>query len=140
MWVSDRLALEGAVGYAGSEVSAKAEGFGSTDAEGHILLMSGRAVVGLSPPSRANRLHLLLGLSLVNHGGEAFEDAEGTTDLGAILGAGTRIALTPSIDLRIDLEDYVYVAAFGNSAGDETDSKLQNDFALSLGIAIPLVR
>lgn len=63
----------------------------------------------------------------------------GRTDFGVVLGGGVTLPVGSGLALRFDLEDYIHQAKFtvevaGQSA--DTESQLQNDFVLSVGLAI----
>jgi hypothetical protein len=134
----DRLAIEGVLGYVSHDISA--DGLGA-DLEGgaRILLAGARASMALAGAGSSLPIHGSLGLALLSRGGDAYEEVEGTTDLAAVIGVGTRLRLTERWMVRVDLEDYISSAGFSFGDG-ETDSKLVNGLVLSAGVVVPIGR
>ena len=127
-------AFEGTLAYSGAGVES-----GGAEADGNLMVLSARALYRLGGLGPSGSLHAGAGLAYVSRGGEfwdEFEDGgvEGINDFGGTLGLGARFPLSPSMAIRVDLEDYIYSAKF-NDADEETEGKLQNDILLSAGLS-----
>jgi len=143
VWVTDRIAVEGSFGYAPSKVEATytdpSNVSSSSDTSAHILLASGRVLVGFGPTAGNTSWHLILGGGIVSHGGDAYTGTSGTTDFGGIAGIGGRFKVGPSMAIRLDVEDNLFSAKFKDDAsGAESTSKFQNDIVVLVGLAVPL--
>lgn len=147
-WIGDRAALEGAFGYTASEVKFEVPGFVSTALGGRVLQGSARVVYRLNQPASSTGWHLIGGLAVVSRSGEMWDSlatggiqVDGRTDIGAVIGGGVRLPVAERLALRIDVEDYIHQAKFTLDVQGtplETESQLQNDLVLSLGLAIQL--
>ena len=111
-----------------------------TTPDAGVFLASLRFLVGVGPSGGPVSWSLMLGPSVLSHGGAAYDSLalhEGTTDIGALLGLSTRIKLGRSVALRLDVEDNLYMGMFSDTAGVRSDRKFQHDLVVSLGVAIP---
>lgn len=149
-WLNRAWGLEGSLAYSfsGGEIRATAIGFDEdicddpgTDCSAHVWLASGRILHRIAP-SEAWALLLGIGMSVVGRGGRLYDDTQGGTDVGGVLSAGVVFDLSPSLHVRMGIEDIVY--SFAMTLRDEdfgtidTDSRLQNDLALSAGLVFAL--
>jgi hypothetical protein len=146
--LSDRAALEGAFGYTSSDVKIDVGGFGSVALGGTVLQGSARVLYRLNAPASPTAWHLVGGVAMISRGGEVWDtlstdstSVDGRTDFGVVIGGGVSLPVGKGLALRIDVEDYVYQAKFTfDLAGSrlDTESQLQNDLVLSVGLAIQL--
>jgi hypothetical protein len=146
--ISDRAALEGAFGYTASDVKVEIGGFGSVALGGTVMQGSARVRYRLNAPTSATGWHLIGGLAMISRGGEVWDSlqtgglsVDGRTDVGAVIGGGVTLPVGKKLALRIDVEDYIHQAKFTlNAQGtqQDTESQLQNDLVLSVGLAIQL--
>jgi opacity protein-like surface antigen len=125
--------FEAALAYTTSGVES-----GGAEVDGNLMLMSVRALRTIGSLGPSGSLHLGAGLAYVMRGGDAWDalddgGVEGINDFGGTLGLGARFSLSPMLNLRVDLEDYIYSAKF-NDSSTETEGKLQNDLLLSVGL------
>jgi len=85
---------------------------------------------------------------MTSRGGDIWSQIEssgtkvnGRTDFGAVIGGGVRLPVGKGFALRIDVEDYISQAKFTLDDGVQavaSESQLQNDLVLSVGLAIQL--
>jgi len=146
--LSDRAALEGAFGYTSSDVSIDVAGLGGTSLGGTVIQGSARVVYRLNAPASPTGWHLIGGLAMTSRGGDIWSQIEssgtkvnGRTDFGAVIGGGVRLPVGKGFALRIDVEDYISQAKFTLDDGVQavaSESQLQNDLVLSVGLAIQL--
>lgn len=139
-WTMGNMGLEASLAYAMSDVEATVTtdlGEGSDDMSANTFLAAAKVLYRLGVPGGPARFHLGGGLAMIKHGGDAFEDVDGTTDIGGVVGLGASISLPGTLGIRIDLEDYIYSAKFGEG-DNESDSELQNDVVLTAGVAFKL--
>lgn len=145
VWVNERIAIEGAFGYAPSKGEFAETGVGSADTSAHVLLATGRLLLGVGPAGGNTSWHIIVGAGIVSHGGAAYdafeaaagEKIEGKTKGAGVVGFGGTFKLAPTLGLRLDVEDHLYSAKFrGASSGAETESKFQNDIGVTLGLAV----
>jgi hypothetical protein len=147
-WISDRAAIEGAFGYTPSDVRLEVPSFASIALGGTVIQGSARVAYRLNPPTARTGFHITGGLAVISRGGQMWDSlatggfvVNGRTDFGAVIGGGVRLPVGKNLALRVDVEDYVHQAKFtldvqGSTA--DTESQLQNDLVLSVGLAIPL--
>lgn len=146
--LSDRAALEGAFGYTSSDVTVEIPGVGGTSISGTVLQGSARVVYRLNAPASPTGWHLIGGLAVTSRGGDIWSQIEssgtkvnGRTDFGVVIGGGVRLPVGKGFALRIDVEDYISQAKFTLDDGIQaldSESQLQNDLVLSVGLAIQL--
>ena len=146
--ISDRAALEGAFGYTASDVKVEVGGFGSVALGGRVMQGSARVRYRLNAPASPTGWHLIGGLAMISRGGEVWDSLEtggvrvgGLTDYGAVIGGGVALPIGKGLALRIDVEDYIHQAKFtldAQGSQQDTESQLQNDLVLSVGLAIQL--
>lgn len=131
-----RMRFEGVLAVAAGAVQGT-QGSSEPEVEGRVVLASVRAVWGLGAASGASAWHLTTGLGILSRGSVAYESLDGATDIGAVIGIGTRTKIGERWSLRVDLEDNISSAEFELN-GASSGSKLQNDLMLSVGLVIPL--
>jgi hypothetical protein len=140
---ASRLGLEGAFSYSSSEVevSATDDDDISINFDANVIIFRGKVLYDLSRPQARVRPHIAAGIAAIIRGGNFYDetDVDGTTDLGFVLAAGMRFPIGERLMLAVELEDFISSAKF-EQGGDESDSKLQNDLLLSVGLAIPIGR
>ena len=132
MFSGDHLGVEFSIGYAGSGLEGEETG---EEIDGTVTMWSLRLLYMLGSSGKL-RPYLAGGLGYLTRGGDAWEDIDGTGDIGGNLALGLLFPLGETLDLRIELEDYISSAGF-DTGTFETDSEFQNDFLLSAGIHIP---
>ena len=142
--VTDRVGVEGSFGYTPSGVTISAAGIGSADTAARVILASGRVLFGVGPRTGSTAWHVLAGLSVVAHGGDAYDllqagagSLSGATDIGMVVGVGGKFKIGSSLAVRVDVEDNLYSAKF-NLGGANSQSKFQNDVVASMGLVIRL--
>ena len=161
-WGPGRLGLEASGGYASSALWSKTNDGGgplfTAVYPAHVLTVSAKALLQVPLAALRGVLHVGGGLGAVvrgsaYNGGYVNWYSGPRTFVGVIANLGGVIKLTGPVGLRIDAEDFVYLAhlgpctrtgpgtgsvcdVFGNAAGRTTGSRLQNDIVLSLGLAL----
>lgn len=152
VWVQRAFGVEGGFAYALSDGDVELDGQDICDetfdgdaivCDANVWFGSLKGLYRFAPPAGAIwAIHLGGGVAVIGRGGDAFEDADGTTDIGGVLNVGATFDLTPQVAIRLDAEDYLYSAQFEDSeTGIEIgDSKFQNDLLFTGGIAIRLGR
>jgi hypothetical protein len=134
-----RLALEGQLGFASGDMDASPGG----KEDDNLIIFSGVARYQVNSVSDRNKIHVLGGLGIIHHGGDAvgqLKDAgtKGFTDLGLVLGGSYSIPIGRGLHARFEGRDHVYSSKLKDDQGGESDSSLQNDFVLMAGISVPL--
>jgi len=156
-WWSGRLGIEGTVGSAPSALWSSLRGLTYA---AHVLTVSAKALLQVTPPAARAALHVGGGVGLVSHDGDAYPPwyVGPTTFLSGIANVGASIKLTRWMVVRFDAEDFVYSAHVGDctrtgaSQGGACDiwdtatlmritatptgSVVQNALVLSLGFAL----
>jgi len=135
-WVTDAVGIEGAFGWALSDVKENTSG-GVTE-NANVWLADLSLLYAFPMQSDAASFFVKAGPTLVGHTGKDFWDGiSGRTDIGGTAGVGVRFKVAPMVLIRVDAEDHVFSAKFTEDAtGSETDSKLQNDLVFSAGLSI----
>ncbi len=143
VWLPTGIGLEGSYLYAMSDAreSASFGGLsGSASEDAHVGLGAAKLLYKLGAvPAAPMTFHLGVGLAVISHGGKYWDlvNVDGTTDVGGVIGLGASLHLPGMVAIRVDAEDYIYSAKF-DEQGAETDSKMQNDLMLTVGLAIKL--
>ena len=127
------LGFEAAVAYSSAGLES-----GGTEADGNVMILSGRALYRLGGLGPSGSLHAGAGLAYVMRGGDVWDDIEssnidGVDDFGGTIGLGAKFSLSPMLSLRVDVEDFIYSGEIHNDT-DATESTLQNDLMLSAGL------
>jgi hypothetical protein len=136
---SPRLALEGELGFASGDFDANPGGKVSDN----LIIFSGVARYQVNRLTDRNRIHVLGGLGVIHHGGDAvgqLKDAgtKGFTDLGLVLGGSYSLPIGQALNVRFEGRDHIYSSKLKDDQGGQSDSSLQNDFILMAGISLPL--
>jgi hypothetical protein len=159
IWLSQRLALDGSIIYAPSDIQMRTP-VGSftqlSEIESELLIASARAVWRLGAPSQPVTYRLAGGLGLVHRSGERYESTggtefHGTTDPALVLGGGLRAKLANHLKLGVEIEDYAYFTHFtflgpligyqdGTTSRSETDwgRQFQSDLVMSVALVVQL--
>lgn len=127
------LGFEATVAYSGAGLES-----GGEEADGNVMILSGRALYRLGGLGPSGTLHAGAGLAYIMRGGDVWDDIEsadvdGVDDFGGTIGLGAQFSLSQMMSIRVDVEDFIYNGEIHNDV-DETDSKLQNDLMLSAGL------
>ena len=98
----------------------------------------GRALYRLGGLGPSGTLHAGAGLAYIMRGGDLWDEVEaadidGIDDFGGTIGLGAKFSLSPTMSLRVDVEDFIYSGEIHNDT-DATESSLQNDLMLSAGL------
>jgi len=155
-WGPGRLGFEATVGYAPSSLWSSLA-YTAQVYDAHVLTMSLKALLRVTPPQARAGLYVGGGVGLVGHGGDAWNsDASYVngpkTFASVIANAGAVLKPVRWLRVRFDAEDFVYFAhlgpctrsgpgsggvcdVFGEWAGRTTGARLQNDLVLSVGLA-----
>lgn len=146
LWLTEVFGVEGSFAYALSDAELEVDGddvcefAGEGFCDANAWLGSVKGLYRFMPQPDANwGLHFGAGVGIIGHGGDFWEEVDGTTDIGGVLNAGVTVNVTPQIAIRIDVEDYLYSAKFEDPDSDaETDSKFQNDLLILGGLQFNL--
>jgi hypothetical protein len=137
VWINESFGVEGGFGYAINEVES--EELDETE-DAAVILGTLKGLYQFAPsPDTPFMLHVGAGLAMISHGGDAWEDVEGTTDIGGTLIVGGTYDVSDMVAIRIDAQDFMYSAKFGEDPF-ETDAKFQNDLVFTGGVVIKLGR
>lgn len=130
------FAAEGA--YAASDLDLDDEGTELT-MDAHVIVVSGTVRYQLLAPDSRVHAHLAAGVAVLTRGGAPYDEFEWSdmTDFGGVLGGGVSFPLSERLRVAIELEDFISSASVQE---DEmtSESRLQNDFLLTAGVAIPI--
>ncbi len=153
-WWSRRLGIEGTVGYAPSPLWSSQYGL---TYPAHVLSISAKALLRATPPAARTLVHVGGGVSLISHGGDAYQPwyVGSTTSVAGTATVGAGIRLAQWVAVRLDAEDFVYTTRPGRCTrtGEgaacaiwdaasltgrpfPTNSTLQSDVVVSFGIAL----
>jgi len=152
-WLSARVALEGTVMFVPGDIKLTILGAGTpppTQAEGSRVLSLGARVRYQWPVGRV-AVHLLGGVAAVSRYGNFWDLLEqsglqvtGRTDVAGVVGAGIAVPVCSGFEFRVEVEDYLHSAKFtiadGVNPPENTDSRMQHDILLAVGLAIGLHR
>jgi hypothetical protein len=123
--------------YAVSDLEVEDEGE-TFEGSGNVLTFSGSVRYRL--PSRSGiQPHITGGVAVLMRGGEFYDEFEwsNTTDIGGVIGAGIGIPFGERFRMAIDLEDFISSASVMEGSMT-SQSRLQNDITLSLGLTVPV--
>jgi hypothetical protein len=156
LWVTDVLGVEAGFAYALSdiEVEATTVGVGSEDICGQdfagepfecdasVWLASVKGLYRFAPqPGGIWAIHIGGGLAMIGRTGDAYDETEGTTDVGGVVNIGATFDVAPQVAIRLDVEDYLYSVKLEEEGGLELgDSQFQNDLVFTGGIVVKLGR
>lgn len=135
-----RLAFEGQLGFASGDLDASPGG----KEDDNLIIFSGVARYRVNPLTDRNKIHVLGGLGVIRHGGDAVDQlkdfgTKGFTHLGLVIGGSYALPIGRGLNLRFEGRDHIYSSKLKDQEGaGESDSSLQNDFVLMGGITLPL--
>jgi len=146
--LSPVVGLEGDLGYSSGNLVLSRVGTASgTDVK--ILTASGRLIVRLKPPTEPFYLTLTGGVGAVRHEFDDAQQGPGSdvdprTSIGGVVGVHGGFRLGRVVGLSLGLESYLYSARFdvANLTGPgktATDSRMQNDIRVLIGLRFPFL-
>jgi len=141
VWVTEVFGIEGGFSYALSDLELDVGGTDVCDdpdtiCDSNVWMGSVKGLYRIQPmPDAIWAIHLGGGAAVIGRGGDALEGVDGTTDIGGVLNVGVSVDVTPQVAIRLDVEDYLYSAKF-EVDGVESESKFQNDLAITGGVTI----
>jgi hypothetical protein len=139
VWLNESFGVEGGFAYAISD--AEQELPVASDTSANVMLATVKGLYQFAPsPGTPFMLHFGAGGALIMHGGDAYEDLEGTMDIGATIIFGGTYDVSDMVAIRFDAQDFMYQAKFEEEDGFETDGKFQNDLVFTGGVVIKLGR
>jgi hypothetical protein len=143
LWLPPRFGIEGSFTSTRSGLNAthteNGTAFLTADTAARVINVSTRLLVRLTRSEARTSVHLGLGASLVRSGGAAYQNLGSATHVAGLWGVGFAFKLVPRVALQFDAEDRVYHALFAGF-GDRTETRLQNDLVMSLGLSVRLGR
>ncbi len=139
VWLNESFGVEG--GFAYSITDAEADIAGTTfEEDANVMLATLMGLYQFAPsPTAPFMLHVGAGPALIIHGGDAYEDVEGTTDIGGSIIFGGTYDVSDMLAIRFNAQDFMYSAKFGEEP-EETDAKFQNDLVFTGGVVIKVGR
>lgn len=139
LWTPGSLGFEGQFAYALSNVKLTVDGTEVEDCgeacDASIVFGAAKVMFRFAPPAGGASFHIGGGPAVISRSGNAYEGAEGTTDIGGVVNLGVSFKVGPVVSVRVDAEDYLSSAKFG-AEGAESESKFQNDVVLAAGVQI----
>ena len=143
VWPTGRIGIEVEAAYAGSNVDLRGilpDFAQDTTISASIFVGSVNVMwAAIAPPLDPVAFYVSGGVGLVSRGGDFFQGFDDTSDVAGVLGVGLRYGLGPGWRVRFDVRDYI--SSFLEKQLDEalapaggTESKLQNDIMLTVGI------
>lgn len=136
--LSPRFGIETSVSYVPSNLRFTFDET-QTTTDANLLFGTVRGTLHVVPMTQPLWLSLNGGVSLVNRGGDAFEDAEDKTDVGGVVGATVGFRLGSMLSFYVAAEDYIYGTKF-EATGLGEESRTQNDVQLAVGFGFPVGR
>jgi opacity protein-like surface antigen len=120
-WLGEKVAISVGVGYSPSGTATQlnyegcasgcfAPGESSTEASGHVVATSVRALVFPAPPDVGHVApYVIGGVGWVTHSGAGFSSTQSSSnardsDVGATIGAGVRLPVTPLVAPWVELQ------------------------------------
>jgi outer membrane protein with beta-barrel domain len=139
--MSSRLAFEGGLTFGSGKLDLDPGAL--PEDHDNIFVFSAVARYRVNPLTDRNKIHVLGGLGIIHHGGDAvglLKDAgtKGFTDLGLVIGGSYMLTIGHALNLRFEGRDHIYSSKLTDNQGGESGSSLQNDFVLMAGISLPL--
>ena len=138
-WLTGPVGLEGNFMYAFSDAESS-DGTETSDTTAHVYAADARLVFRIGVPVAPVSFHINGGIALIGRGGDAYEEVtQGKTDVGGVVGLGTRIKLPGMFAIRVDADGFVYQSELtiqDEDLGEFTfDKQWQADLVLSAGVA-----
>ncbi|UCF20750.1 MAG: outer membrane beta-barrel protein [Gemmatimonadota bacterium] len=143
LWLGGALGVEGNFGYAFSDVTVS-EGGVASDTSANVYAADARLVLKFGIPLAPVSFHVNGGVALIGRSGDAYDDvSDGKTNVGGVVGLGTRVKLPGILAIRADADAYLYKTRLtidNEEFGGEFqfDSQFQSDILLSAGLVIGL--
>ena len=158
-WFGKRFGAQLSFGYAASAVQLSENSFAYYpnpsphttsdsrvlgDTSEHVLTATAELLTLFTPRLARAAVYAIAGLSIINHSGAAYAvmnadaaryGSTGSTDVGPVLGLGTRVRLAQSVSGRAEIRDYL----FATGPGAEF-VHLKGNLVLSLGLAATIAR
>jgi len=113
-------------GYAAERVRQGTSGSRGT----HMFFGTARVMLGRNPRQSGVSYLVGGGLSVVTRKKSVLDSSVGATDLGGTLSAMIRIPIDGQVGFRIDAQDLIYNADYGQG------KKMRNDIVMSAGMSI----
>ena len=136
--LSPRFGIETSVSYVPSDLRFTFDE-SETKTDANLLFGTARATLHVIPFTQPVWFSVNGGVSLVNRGGAAYENATDKTDVGGVVGATLGFRLGSMLNFYVAAEDYIYGTNVGEiGLGDET--RTQNDVQVMLGFGFPVGR
>lgn len=143
VWLAGPIGVEGNFMYAFSDAELD-DGTEVSDTSAYVWAADARVVFRLGVPLAPISFHINGGIALIGRGGDAYEDVTaGTSDVGGVVGVGTRIKLPGIFAIRADADGFFYSSQLTVDDPDlggefAFDSQFQADLVLSAGLVIGL--
>jgi hypothetical protein len=139
--MSSRLGFEGGLAFASGKLNLDPGAL--PDEDDNVFMLSAVARYRVNALAYRNQIHVLGGLSIIRHGGDAvglLKDAgtKGFTHLGLTLGGSYALPIGRGVNLRFEGRDNIYSSKLKDDQGGESDSSVQNDVVLMAGVSLPL--
>jgi hypothetical protein len=128
----DRGGIEGTVWWAPSSVSSS-----SSNVSANVLAADLRGVANLIPEGRPFSFLLMGGPAVLHRGGDAYDFTTDATMFGTAFGVGLDGHWTRGLDLRAQVDCYLYQAQLFSMLGDSppiTPLESQRDFVVSVSL------
>ena len=136
--LSPRFGVETSVSYVPSDLRFTLNDT-ETKTDANLLFGTARATLHVIPWTQPVWLSLNGGVSLVNRGGEAYEQSEDKTDVGGVVGATVGFRLGSMLSFYVAADDYIYGRRIDETTLD-AESKTQNDVQIAVGFGFPVGR
>jgi Outer membrane protein beta-barrel domain len=136
--LSPRIGIETSVSYVPSNLRFTLDQT-ETTTDANLLLGTVRMTFHAIPMTSPVWLTLNGGASMIRRGGEAYEDAEDTSDIGGVVGATVGFRLGSMLNFYVAAEDYIYGTRV-EGTGLEDESRTQNDVQVAFGFGFPVGR
>ena len=131
IWLNDRIGLQGSAFYSDGTVTGQILNEEVGEMGATSFFGGGRVVLGLGgKDGRPNVLQLSAGLMYTSL---QYELVDGATHGSGVLGAALHLPVSPSVGLRLGVDDYIYDVWW--VAGDaRTDPLRQHDVVATVGL------
>jgi Outer membrane protein beta-barrel domain len=136
--LTPRFGIETSVSYVPSNLRFTFDDT-QTTTDANLLLGTLRATFHAIPMTKPVWLSLNGGASMIRRSGEAYEDAEDTSDFGGVVGATVGFRLGSMLSFYVAAEDYIYGTRIDESNPD-VESVTQNDVQIAFGFGFPVGR
>ncbi len=138
-WVGSGVGVRFLAFNAASEVGlSEANYFDVPDVPANVTILGLEALWPLRPFASQLRVFLAGGIGLVLRDGDAYDGFQGTSDLGGLVGIGSRYVLSDRLSLQGDLQLALYSLSLTGPTGLEYPSAFQADLLVTFGLAVTL--